>query len=94
LENTGIKEAEERTEGMEQTIIRLLAELMEQNPEAVSWNSDTDILNEIGVDSLQLVRLLLKLEEELNLMIDYDALTFDDLATIGTLASFLSRCKR
>ena len=76
---------------MEEMIKRLLAEMMEMDPQNVSWNSDTDILNDIGVDSLQLVQFLLKLEEEMNITIDYDALTFDDLATIGTLASFLSR---
>ena len=76
---------------MEETIKKLLAEMMETDLQNVSWNSDTDILNDIGVDSLQLVQFLLKLEEEMNITIDYDALTFDDLATIGTLASFLSR---
>ena len=76
---------------MEEMIKRLLAEMMEIDPQNVSWNSNTDILNDIGVDSLQLVQFLLKLEEEMNITIDYDALTFDDLATIGTLASFLSR---
>ena len=76
---------------MEETIKRLLAEMMKTDLQNVSWNSDTDILNDIGVDSLQLVQFLLKLEEEMNITIDYDALTFDDLATIGTLASFLSR---
>ncbi len=76
---------------MEEMIKRLLAEMMEIDPQNVSWNSDTDILNDIGVDSLQLVQFLLKLEEEMNITIDYDALTFDDLATIGTLSSFLSR---
>ena len=76
---------------MEETIKKLLAERMETDLQNVSWNSDTDILNDIGVDSLQLVQFLLKLEEEMNITIDYDALTFEDLATIGTLASFLSR---
>ena len=76
---------------MEEMIKRLLAEMMEIDRQSVSWNSNTDILNDIGVDSLQLVQFLLKLEEEMTITIDYDALTFDDLATIGTLASFLSR---
>ena len=48
---------------MEEMIKRLLAEMMEMDPQNVSWNSDTDILNDIGVDSLQLVQFLLKLEE-------------------------------
>ncbi|MBR2769080.1 MAG: acyl carrier protein [Solobacterium sp.] len=76
---------------MEEIIIRLLAETMETDVNSVTWNRDTDIINEIGIDSLQLVRFLMKLEEELNITIDYEALTFDDLATIGSLAKFLSR---
>lgn len=76
---------------MEETIIRVLAKMMELDPEQVTWNQNTDIFNEIGIDSLQLVQFLLKLEGELGITIDYDALTFDDLATIGTLASFLRR---
>jgi acyl carrier protein len=33
----------------------------------------------------------MRLEEELNITIDYEALTFEDLATIGSLETFLSR---
>ena len=76
---------------MEDLIIKLLAETVEKEDAAASWNSETDIINEIGVDSLQLVRFLLKLEEQLDITFDYDQLTFDDLATIGTLAKFLSK---
>ena len=82
---------EYRRNSMEETIKRLLAEMTEKDPQNISWNSDTDILNDIGLDSLQLVQFLLKLEEEMDITIDYDQLTFEDLATIGTLSSFLSR---
>ena len=81
----------ERSTAMEDLIIKLLAETIEKEDAAASWNSETDIINEIGVDSLQLVRFLLKLEEQLDITFDYDQLTFDDLATIGTLAKFLSK---
>lgn len=81
----------ERSNAVEELVIKLLAETIENEDAAASWNSETDIINEIGVDSLQLVRFLLKLEEQLNITIDYDQLTFDDLATIGTLTKFLSR---
>jgi acyl carrier protein len=76
---------------MEKIIIRLLAETIEADVNEVSWNRETDIINDIGIDSLQLVRFLMRLEEELNITIDYEALTFEDLATIGSLETFLSR---
>jgi acyl carrier protein len=76
---------------MEEIIKRLLAETIEADVNEVSWNRETDIINDIGIDSLQLVRFLMRLEEELNITIDYEALTFEDLATIGSLENFLSR---
>lgn len=76
---------------MEEIIIRLLAETMEADVNEVSWNRETDIINDIGIDSLQLVRFLMRLEEEMNITIDYETLTFEDLATIGSLEAFLSR---
>jgi len=76
---------------MKEIIIRLLAETIEADVNEVSWNRETDIINDIGIDSLQLVRFLMRLEEELNITIDYETLTFEDLATIGSLENFLSR---
>jgi acyl carrier protein len=76
---------------MEEIIKRLLAETIEADVNEVSWDRETDIINDIGIDSLQLVRFLMRLEEELNITIDYEALTFEDLATIGSLETFLSR---
>ena len=76
---------------MKEIIIRLLAETIEADVNEVSWNRETDIINDIGIDSLQLVRFLMRLEEELNITIDYETLTFEDLATIGSLENCLSR---
>ncbi|MBR3347030.1 MAG: acyl carrier protein [Solobacterium sp.] len=79
---------------MEERIKQLLAETIEDSSNIASWNSDTDIINEIGLDSLQMVRFLLKLEDELGIQIDYDNLDFDDLKSIGSLAAFIKRCAK
>ena len=76
---------------MEERIRKVLAEIVDDNADSESWGPDTDLINEIGIDSLQLTRILLKLEEELGTPIDYDALQFEDLESIRTLAAFLKR---
>ena len=50
---------------------------------------DSKLINDIGLDSLQLVNILLDLEEELDLCIDYEELDFDEIETVGQLASYL-----
>lgn len=78
---------------IEETIKELLAQTIEDDSKAASWNSDTDIINDIGIDSLQMVRFLLALEDRLGITVDYDQLSFDDFSSIRALADFIRRQK-
>ncbi len=52
--------------------------------------SDTaDIINDIGLDSLEMLRFMLELEERLSIQINFDALEYSYLNSIRTLAEFL-----
>ena len=74
---------------MEEMIKELLAETIEDDSAKRSWNSDTDIINEIGIDSLQLVRFLLAVENRLGISLNYEEMSFDIFSSIGSLAKFL-----
>ena len=74
---------------MEETIRTLLAETLEDAQAAESWGPDTDIINDIGIDSLQIVRFLLALEDRIGISLDYDQLSFDDFSSISALADFI-----
>ena len=78
---------------IEETIKELLAQTIEDDSKAASWNSDTDIINDIGIDSLQMVRFLLALEDRLGITVDYDQLSFDVFSSIRALADFIRRQK-
>jgi acyl carrier protein len=78
-----------REDAMEETIKQVLAETIEDDSAMAEWTAETDLINGIGLDSLQLVRFLMKLEDRLGISIDYDALQFEDLSSIGSLAKFL-----
>jgi len=52
-------------------------------------SDDTDIINSVGLDSLQMLRFMLELEERLAVMIDFDRLEYSCFNSIRTLAEFL-----
>ena len=75
------------TEIIKETLI----EVMDNVSESESWNEDTDIINDIGIDSLQIVRFMMAIEDKLGISIDYEELSFDDFSSIRALATFLEK---
>lgn len=72
-------------------IKELLAEVMGDDAQPGSWNDDTDIINDIGIDSLQIVRFMLALEDRLGISLDYEDLSFDDFSSISRLAEYTEK---
>jgi acyl carrier protein len=68
---------------------QLIAEIKEDPQLASQWSDETDIINDIGLDSLQVVTLLFKLEEVFDVEIDFDNFDYADLSAIGRLADKL-----
>ncbi len=58
---------------------------------AASLSDDADIINSVGLDSLQMLRFMLELEERLAIMIDFDSLEYSYFNSIRTLAEFMDR---
>jgi acyl carrier protein len=78
---------------MQETIKKILSEVKDTPTAAIALSDDTNIINDIGLDSLQMVTFMLKLEEELNIEIDFDTLDFSTLMSVGSLCNFLSKQK-
>ena len=75
---------------MKQKIKSILSEVKE-NPElAVSLSDEADIVNEVGLDSLQLVTFLFRLEEAFGIEIDFENFDYSDLSSINCLAKVLA----
>ena len=78
---------------MIETIKRLLAEVKEEPALAGALTEESRILDEVALDSLQLVVFLMKLEDELDLELDYERFDMKNMATLSSLASFLTTWK-
>jgi acyl carrier protein len=74
---------------MIQQIKEILAEIKE-DPSLVNSLSDTcDIVNDVGLDSLQMVAFMLRLEEGCNVEIDFDNFNLCTMRTLSALCAFL-----
>lgn len=78
---------------MKETIKEVLSEVKENSSAVATLSDNTDIINDIGLDSLQMVTFMLKLEEVLEIEIDFDNLDFSNLTSVGSLCDFLSKQK-
>lgn len=59
--------------------------------EAVS--ESTRLVEDLGMDSSAVFGLLLELEDALGIRVDTDILELRDLATVGSLADFVAKCR-
>jgi acyl carrier protein len=69
----------------------VLMEVKSLTPSEVSWNDDVDIINDIGLDSLQIISFLLRLEDELNIEIDFEAFNYNHLRSLDNFCGFLEK---
>lgn len=78
---------------MENTIISAIAEVLGDNEIACTLTPDSDLINDIGLDSIQLITMILNLEDNLDVVIDFDDFDFDEINTIADLVEFLKGLK-
>lgn len=68
-------------------VIHTLARQLEIDPSLIT--EDTNIIADLGADSLDIVELIMELEETYNIIITNDAA--GDLSTVGKIAAFIEK---
>ena len=74
---------------MEGTILKILEYVTGNGDIAKSVTSDTDLINEVGLDSLQMINLMLSIEKELNITFDFDSLDFSHFRSFRNFCNFI-----
>jgi acyl carrier protein len=67
----------------------LLAEVLGEDWTADQIGDDADIIQELGVDSIQLISFLLKIEDTFNVELDFDELDIGGLYSVRAFCEFL-----
>ncbi|MCR8645965.1 phosphopantetheine-binding protein [Paenibacillus sp. N1-5-1-14] len=79
---------------MYNAIVDILCAIKEDQPELrQSLSPEMNLNNDIGLDSLQMIQFMLKVEEQLNVVIDYDQFDYEHLQSISTFIAFLNSCQ-
>jgi acyl carrier protein len=71
-------------------IVKEVLAHLRADPRMVDTLSDTaDLINDVSLDSLELLQLMLEVESRLAVRIDFEKLEYSDLSSIAVLANFL-----
>lgn len=73
---------------VEKKIIGLIYEITESKINNV-LNEHSSLTSDYHLDSLSLVTLLLRIEDEFNISIDFDSLELSDFSTVHMLANLI-----
>ncbi|MCP2163165.1 acyl carrier protein [Goodfellowiella coeruleoviolacea] len=57
---------------------------------AATIDENTSIVNDLGLDSIQMINFLLQLEDEFNLELDFEDLSLEQLDSLRQLTAFVS----
>ncbi|AJS58673.1 acyl carrier protein [Paenibacillus sp. IHBB 10380] len=75
-------------------IADILCAIKEDQPELrQSLSPETDLNNDIGLDSLEMIQFMLKVEDQFNVAIDYDQFDYEHLQSIDAFTAFLKSCQ-
>lgn len=56
-------------------------------------NDDTHLINEVSLDSLQLINFMLRVEDEFKIQIDFDNLDMDNFNSLESFCQYISSLK-
>jgi acyl carrier protein len=71
----------------------LVARVMKNPALAEKVTASTDLVNEIGLDSLQMIDFLLGLESEFGVEVDFDSLDMQHLTSVEALCRFVRKLR-
>ncbi len=75
-------------------IIKIISEVKKDPSLIKKANHSSDITNEMGVNSLELLNILLKVEDEFNIQIDFDEFDMNNLKSIDKFCNYLTELKQ
>lgn len=67
----------------------ILATLLDDPDQIKTIQFDTDLISEVGLDSLQMIKFLLMTEDEFDIEIDYENLDIAHLVTLNHFSEYI-----
>lgn len=77
-------------EHVEDRVKAVLVGVLANGVEAAEIGDDADLVDEYGLDSLQMISFLLGIEDEFDVELDYENLRLDDLRSVRQFGRFVA----
>ncbi|WP_138750951.1 phosphopantetheine-binding protein [Paenibacillus sinopodophylli] len=78
---------------MTNKMIEMISEIKNDSSLLDTLNGQSNIIEESGMDSLQLINFILKVEDEFEVEIDFDDFDLSHLSSIDTFLHFINQRK-
>ncbi|RCW43482.1 acyl carrier protein [Paenibacillus prosopidis] len=79
---------------MHNKIIEIIAEIKEDAALIKTLDTTSGIMNEAGLDSLQIINFILRIEEEFGVEVDFDTFDLEHLSSIDAFVVYLGQLVR
>lgn len=76
---------------VKEKLIEILADVKENESLKNEINDATDLINDLGLDSLQMINFLLRLEDEFDIEFDFDNLDYSQMLSFGKLNKYIEK---
>ncbi|MDT3400530.1 phosphopantetheine-binding protein [Streptomyces sp. B1866] len=68
----------------------LLGEIVGDPDVTAGITEETSVVDDLGLDSIQMINFLLRLEDEFDLELDFEGLTFEQVGSVRGLCRFVA----
>jgi acyl carrier protein len=75
---------------VQDTIIRLIARVKDEASLAERVTGSSHLVDDVGLDSLELINLILLVEEEFAVEVDFDSFQIDHLSSLDRFTNFVA----
>ncbi|MBU5354718.1 acyl carrier protein [Paenibacillus barcinonensis] len=79
---------------MQEQIIAMISEVKDDAQLEISLNGHSSIMEDGGLDSLQLITFLLKVEERFDIEIDFEQFDFDCMESVTVFCNYISELQK
>ncbi len=75
-------------------LCQILSEIKEDDRLANQLNETSHLIDDIGIDSLQMISLMINIEEKFDVELDFSQINISHMQSIGSLAEFILQQKK
>ncbi|WP_238653922.1 acyl carrier protein [Paenibacillus piscarius] len=79
---------------MQEQILAMISEVKDDTGLAIRLNGHSSIMEDGGLDSLQLITFLLKVEERYGIVIDFEQFEFDCMESVTVFCNYISELQK